>query len=826
MTRPPYAALAPLAAATVCLLAACSRLPFGVRPVEPAPVAEVAPEPRAPWEAPSSAATAPSDEDGVTRLVRLAEVWHAVRWFHPEVADRAGAWDTAYLRHVDRARSAGDAAAFARAVQVMLDELADADTRVVGDTTAPLGTPRGLAAGALLLTPDSLVVARPVQIGPDGDLQAVRTQLGGQVPRTVAVLDLRADSGRVRDAAWRARAPNDAEFPLPDGTLDRPARRRLTHAGPGDANGSAASTWSLTTGPRVQAETPASASTDTALARVVAPLRARDPYRPPVLVVIVNDATIVPAPLFTLHAEGQAVFVSTGSGVLRSDAQAVHVPLGGGFHARIRTEELLRPDGRAVPARADTVLTSDGVASALVPDTSDQATALALAIARGSVRVPVRMPSPRLAASAAVGASPAGGAPYPPHPERLLAVTQLWGTVRAFNPYLPMADESWDEAFTRTLPDIERATSAREYAAALFRFAATLDASQVDITASDHPEFGRRTGFAPLRLHLVDRRPIVIEIADSASARTGVRVGDEVLAIGGEPIDKRLGRWRELMPASNAWSRDQRFVSWLESGPALVKATFRMRAQTGTISEVEFMYGVSVAVDAPRAAIRTIDTLTGGVVHVRLGAAPNNASALLPADLARAPAVIVDARGVRSSESLAWLAGSVLDADARAWARDEYSTLVAPPGGSLRTPELDPARQFTRTARMTPPAPREPFTGPMAILVDATTSGDGELLALRLASGPGRVLVGTSTAGAVGRTSTIALAGGIRVTFPVSDVRHPDGRFIQRLGLAPQIMATPTVEGARRGRDEILEAAQRWITQQLAPPPPLPVRRR
>jgi hypothetical protein len=29
------------------------------------------------------------------------------------------------------------------------------------------------------------------------------------------------------------------------------------------------------------------------------------------------------------------------------------------------------------------------------------------------------------------------------------------------------------------------------------------------------------------------------------------------------------------------------------------------------------------------------------------------------------------------------------------------------------------------------------------------------------------------------------------------------------------------VTGVRNGRDEVLEAAQRWITQQLAPPAPL-----
>jgi C-terminal processing protease CtpA/Prc len=122
--------------------------------------------------------------------------------------------------------------------------------------------------------------------------------------------------------------------------------------------------------------------------------------------------------------------------------------------------------------------------------------------------------------------------------------------------------------------------------------------------------------------------------------------------------------------------------------------------------------------------------------------------------------------------------------------------------------------------RTAPRAPRDAFTGPMAVLVDATTQGEGELIALRLlAGGLSRVLVGTPTAGAVGDVATLRLPGQVQVTFPVHEVRHPDGAFVQRLGLTPSLAVTPTVTAVRNGRDEALEAAQRWIAQQLAPPP-------
>lgn len=798
---------------TASTVGACTTLPFGGRAPEPvAPVAEL---PRRPsWEAPPAAAVTASTEDGTQRLRRLAEVWHAVRWFHPAVATDPAPWDTAYLRHVERARTAGTDDAFAEAVQAMLGELADAETRVVRDTMPSASG--GDALAALQRTGDGLVVARPVAVG-----ENARLALPARVPRTVAVLDLRGPP-RADESSWWLRALDASEYPLPDGTLSAPLRRTVRRAGPDGMRGTAracCASWTLTSSPAVADVS----APDSVRARAgVLPPKGRGGDAAPSLVVLVNDESRIPSPLFSLHALGYVRLVSTGTGVLHSDARAVHLPLGGGFFARVRLEELLLADGRAVPVRADTVLAATASTS-VVPDTLDGAVALALDLVRGVIPAPARLATPaRLAIMPSAGVAPMAAPAYPSHPERLLAVSALWGAARAFNPYLPLADASWDEAFLRALTEVETAGNARAFATALFRLVATFDASQVTVDVPEHPEFGRRTGYVPFRTRLVDRRPLVVSIDDSAAARSGVQVGDEIMAIGGEPIDKRFGRLREFISASNAWSREQQLALWFESGPATVRATFEVRSATGAPRDVEFSYAESGGGARTFAARRQVETLGGGVIRVRLG----EAATPLSADVARADAIIVDARGVTNAASLSWLAGSVLDADAQPFARDDRALLQAPPTVSLRTPELDPERATIRSERITPMAAEAPFSGPVAILVDANTAGEGELLALRvLAGGPQRVLVGSPTAGAVGDVVTMALPGGVQVTFPVSEVRHAEGRFIQRLGLTPSIAATPTVQGVRAGRDEALEAAQKWITQQLAPPPPIRRRR-
>ena len=71
--------------------------------------------------------------------------------------------------------------------------------------------------------------------------------------------------------------------------------------------------------------------------------------------------------------------------------------------------------------------------------------------------------------------------------------------------------------------------------------------------------------------------------------------------------------------------------------------------------------------------------------------------------------------------------------------------------------------------------------------------------------------IGTPTNGANGDVTNLSLPGGIYVRFSGHDVRHADGRQLQRLGIQPTVRIEPTVAGVREGRDEVLEAAIKFL---------------
>jgi C-terminal processing protease CtpA/Prc len=64
----------------------------------------------------------------------------------------------------------------------------------------------------------------------------------------------------------------------------------------------------------------------------------------------------------------------------------------------------------------------------------------------------------------------------------------------------------------------------------------------------------------------------------------------------------------------------------------------------------------------------------------------------------------------------------------------------------------------------------------------------------------------------------MTLPGGIQVSFTGHDVRHADGRQLQRIGLVPDVPASPTRAGLAAGRDEMLEAAVADLERRAAPP--------
>ncbi|MEG1612419.1 MAG: S41 family peptidase, partial [Alistipes sp.] len=104
-----------------------------------------------------------------------------------------------------------------------------------------------------------------------------------------------------------------------------------------------------------------------------------------------------------------------------------------------------------------------------------------------------------------------------------------------------------------------------------------------------------------------------------------------------------------------------------------------------------------------------------------------------------------------------------------------------------------------------------PYKGKIVILVNEQTQSAAEFMALALRVAPNAVVMGSTTAGADGDVSLIELPGKIITYISGVGIYDPTGGETQRVGIVPDRVVKPTLDGIKAGRDEVLEQAIAWI---------------
>ena len=64
--------------------------------------------------------------------------------------------------------------------------------------------------------------------------------------------------------------------------------------------------------------------------------------------------------------------------------------------------------------------------------------------------------------------------------------------------------------------------------------------------------------------------------------------------------------------------------------------------------------------------------------------------------------------------------------------------------------------------------------------------------------------------------TSFSIPGGIDIFFTGQEVRHADGRQLQRVGIQPHVLVAPTIAGIRAGRDEVLEKGIEVLREMIA----------
>jgi carboxyl-terminal processing protease len=113
----------------------------------------------------------------------------------------------------------------------------------------------------------------------------------------------------------------------------------------------------------------------------------------------------------------------------------------------------------------------------------------------------------------------------------------------------------------------------------------------------------------------------------------------------------------------------------------------------------------------------------------------------------------------------------------------------------------------------------EPFTGPVAILIDELSMSASEVLAQGLRDAGRARVFGRRSAGAVLASIVEKLPNGDGFQYPTARFEFPSGVVVEGVGVVPDVEVRPTRETLLAGRDVALDAAIQWIRHAQAKGP-------
>lgn len=451
---------------------------------------------------------------------------------------------------------------------------------------------------------------------------------------------------------------------------------------------------------------------------------------------------------------------------------------------------------------------------------------------------PAAPPAPPAALVAAV-ADPTDRVPFSPD-DRAAELAFLRDAIRDTYAHLEVKREQWgvdlDALFAQAEPRIRAADTWTRYEAVMVGFVSALhDAHVAWRRKRGAAESRRRIVRLGLDTRLAAGELIVASVWKGSSAEAaGLAAGDRIVAIDGDPVDRRMAMLAAVRSASRPEAAAYDFAEqWPASriaAGAAPGARRIARERDGAETTVRVVPEVTgrpggtppaIELDhrGPIAVLR-VRSLEGSTRKLLEAAAP------LVAQIAASPhGLVVDLRGDDGG----------FEDNARALAAQLVAGDVT--GGSTRVRLSQRARDAHRAWKSLAEDPdrkgwsvAQPLTAhgaaataypaDLAVVIDAGCRSSCESLALLLHEAGGR-LIGERTGGASGAPVTVVLPmSKATVTIPARALYDPHGDPIEGHGVAPDDEVTDDRAAIATGHDRALEAAVAWACQRQPAPCP------
>jgi C-terminal processing protease CtpA/Prc len=396
----------------------------------------------------------------------------------------------------------------------------------------------------------------------------------------------------------------------------------------------------------------------------------------------------------------------------------------------------------------------------------------------------------------------------------MLAAFRIWTVINYFFPYKDLMGEDWDGVLREYIPHLEQAATPLEYHLAVAEMYTHIhDTHGFVYSEVLEEQFGCSS--LPIRVQMIEGLPVVTCMVNEEAVRTaGICIGDVILKIDGQDMLERITDVAKYRTGSTTASVLYFAANGSLRGAQESPATLTIRDREDCVREVQLIRKDAYNFPPERGG-DVVRLAAEGIGYADLNRLEVPQVDAMFEQFKDTKAIIFDMRGY--PRGTAWaIAPRLTDRNGVPAARFDCPLVLYPDEISGEVASRPSSYTFVQYI---PWSGNWRYQGKTVMLIDERALSQAEHTGLFFESANGTKFIGSNTAGANGDVTNFFVPGGIQLMFTGQSVCHVDGRQLQRIGLVPEVKVHPTIQGLREGRDEVLEAAIRYLQETESRPP-------
>ncbi|MCT1530178.1 S41 family peptidase [Sphingobacterium daejeonense] len=392
--------------------------------------------------------------------------------------------------------------------------------------------------------------------------------------------------------------------------------------------------------------------------------------------------------------------------------------------------------------------------------------------------------------------------PYPDAGFRLLALYKYWNMMNYFNPNKHLTEKDWDKVLKEYIPGFLNAKNELEYELVALQIIADVKDTHANLwSGGDKIQALRGKNFAPFKAEFIEDKLVVVDYYNLEYAdQTKLKVGDYITHINGNKIESIVDSLERYYPSSNS-SAMLRDISAdiLRSTDSSMKLKYvsdgkKLEHEIPLIDRGKLKMYYMYKVNNDEKSYKIMD---GNIGYITLANIKNEDFIMIKKTLKDTKGIIIDIRNYPSSFA-PFALGTFFMSKPTSFVKFTFPNPKNP-------------GEFTFSNPVTIQHDPMYYKGKLVILVNEKSQSQAEYTAMAFKAVNNSKIVGSTTAGADGNVSEILLPGGLRTLISGIGIYYPDGTETQRIGIVPDVIVKPTIEGIKANRDEVLEKAVELI---------------